>query len=134
MWELYRFNFVLKGTWKIIEEGPFNNYEALANFLRRELVINNIDDWYTVSWEQVNNFVPLSLFKNGMFGFLTKAYPDHEWDHSRFINFWKDKEPRHSLLVRTLHNLFPSGIRIYENYILEKSKTEMKDPSINLLH
>lgn len=80
-----------------------------------QLSISDPTDWYRISRVQIRDFGGLSLYRK--FGGLAKAlqfaYPDVDWDLSKFPSVTKKSEQR--LLKIKIEEILP-GIEIIENY------------------
>jgi hypothetical protein len=108
-WQLWRFPQVPDGFWDRAE-----NLREYANWLRGELEVGELKDWFRVSLAQIGEVGPLTPFhrRGGLIPFLREAYPDHGWEAHRPL-FCKASQRR---LKLTLERLLPGQV-IYEDHL-----------------
>src|SRR4051812_31028060 len=72
-----RFSTVPRGYWKL-KDNQRNHLDKIG----RELGVKEMDDWYSVSREEVNRRVTFikTYHKGSLFDALQKLYPQHKWD------------------------------------------------------
>ena len=99
---LWKFKALPIGYWNRYRDDKFE----LVKWLSSELKINNLDDWYRVSSEQILRIAPLrGLLNSGNFALLLKnTYPDHNWVMEKLQGLWFSDILR---LTKALNKLFP---------------------------
>eukprot|EP01125_Pyxidicula_operculata_P020286 TRINITY_DN7472_c0_g1_i1.p1 TRINITY_DN7472_c0_g1~~TRINITY_DN7472_c0_g1_i1.p1 ORF type:complete len:592 (-),score=76.57 TRINITY_DN7472_c0_g1_i1:48-1700(-) len=70
--------------------------------------IESIDDWYRISGKQLQYFNALGIIKThgSLFNALVKAFPEHNWDKTKYLNQAKKAAQRWLLLK--VKELFPN--------------------------
>jgi hypothetical protein len=84
--------------------------------LGKNLHVNELDDWYRVSHQQLRSAGAKSVVElfGGLQQILRFAFPEHEWQKSKFQQgAGKKSEQRH--LVNTIKALFP-GVALEEEF------------------
>eukprot|EP01125_Pyxidicula_operculata_P008535 TRINITY_DN2859_c0_g3_i4.p2 TRINITY_DN2859_c0_g3~~TRINITY_DN2859_c0_g3_i4.p2 ORF type:complete len:333 (-),score=32.63 TRINITY_DN2859_c0_g3_i4:27-1025(-) len=123
-WEPRRFNKAPHSYWKNEE----NVKESILS-LSTSLKIKNLDDWYRVSAKQLHHLGVAGLVNE--YGSLYKplkiAYPQHDWDKSKFSS--KSKRASQRWLYVCLRDIFGDRIDIFEDFrydfsVEEKEKAE----------
>jgi hypothetical protein len=77
--------------WKSVE-----NQRQRLDQLSDELGIRHLDDWYTVTNQQLNQKAPfVRMFYESRYEALKNIYPEHEWNELQFIGIsWQQKESK----------------------------------------
>jgi hypothetical protein len=103
----FKNSHVTPGFWDI----P-SNQKQFVDWLAEKLNIKQFEDWYRISWIDISNVAPASIFiKHGMLPVLTRAYPEHQWDSIKFQQRQLSKRSSQRLLALAISKLFPqSGI------------------------
>jgi hypothetical protein len=94
-WKIWKFKQVPQGYWSVAQ----NRRSTMEKF-GAELGIRKLEDWYSVTSEQLASIGALKLVRNVYGGSLCvalqNAYPDHEWLEWRFEKspkgFWDSVE------------------------------------------
>src|SRR5438270_451014 len=79
LWFPWKIGRVSVGYWDDI-----NHQKLFMEWLRKELHVRELDQWYRVSITQIEKLAPVTPFEK--FGFLTvlkNCYPHHTWDKLR---------------------------------------------------
>jgi hypothetical protein len=87
-WIVWKFRQVPKGFWN----NPIHQADYIE-WLSKQLCISHLDDWYRVSYYQIQQLAPITLIirYHGLVNLLPKIYPHHTWEKSRFSsNFAKN--------------------------------------------
>eukprot|EP01114_Cavostelium_apophysatum_P021400 TRINITY_DN7453_c0_g1_i1.p1 TRINITY_DN7453_c0_g1~~TRINITY_DN7453_c0_g1_i1.p1 ORF type:complete len:488 (-),score=137.23 TRINITY_DN7453_c0_g1_i1:47-1510(-) len=94
-----------------------SNVLDFLDSLREQLQIETLDDWFSVSVEEVQLLGGATLLAkhNGLYGLLSRYYPNHNWTKPT-NNFHKDPSKLHSYLHRVVMNLFPPNQDVFVNY------------------
>lgn len=84
---------------------------AFIKELGKDLSIRSLEDWYRVSQGQLEEAVPLGVFKKYPLEFLLQqAFPDHNWDVGRLQTRQKGtSRASQRYLVRMLEEIFPNA-------------------------
>ena len=118
-WHVWKFHQVPKNFWEVD-----TNVFGYLQWLSKSLGISHLDDWYSVSYEQIIELHGSSLFKTNkkqsdeaenmivtstLFGLLSKFYPYHPWDRKKFRirsngRWGKTQQLLLSMLQRVLSN------------------------------
>lgn len=80
-WKMWRFDNVPDHYWE-----DSANVRRFLDDARLELGIRELDDWYTVSTQQLANLGGRSVISlhGGLEQFITSSYPDHRWISRKF--------------------------------------------------
>jgi len=89
----WQFTHPPRGTWRIK-----SNRILFFHFLKRELNIERVEEWHSLTFSHILHFGGLTLlqnyFGNSVLQFLRVMIPDHKWVPWNFksvpVNFWKD--------------------------------------------
>ena len=94
-WLPWKFKTAPQGLWKKIE-----NHKIYADWLGKQLGYKNMNDWYEINGNNINdNYgggLLVSKYNGSPIMFLESVFPDTEWLPWKFAysgtNFWNDKE------------------------------------------
>jgi hypothetical protein len=104
-WKLWKFIQVPRGFWdKDI------NLKAYISWLADELNICKMEDWYSVTWNQVMEMRGTTVIQRygGFLAVLQKCFPNHKWHHFSHIKSQK-------FLFSAVQQLFPNA-NVQQNY------------------
>jgi len=79
-WQEWKWEVVPRGFWDVDE-----NVKRFFEFVRHELGIKSMRDWYRVTNQQVASLGGkrlLAITEGGIPALLRRIYPDHKWDFS----------------------------------------------------
>jgi len=97
------------------DENAMQSIKELIDELGQQLHITSLEDWYTVSNEQLGNRFELIKNLGKLPAILTRLYPHHRWEDPRF-SLTLTKKSAHKLVVRFMSKMFPNqGIGLYFN-------------------
>jgi hypothetical protein len=80
-WMIWKFQRVAKGTWTNLEQ---SQRIEMIMWVEKELRIETMEDWYRISWSQIDSKIPVEFFKQyPLEQVLKEAYPDYIWDMTK---------------------------------------------------
>eukprot|EP01124_Arcella_intermedia_P023309 TRINITY_DN3682_c0_g2_i1.p1 TRINITY_DN3682_c0_g2~~TRINITY_DN3682_c0_g2_i1.p1 ORF type:complete len:341 (+),score=69.65 TRINITY_DN3682_c0_g2_i1:29-1051(+) len=108
-WNLWQFDRSPVDIW--------DNEECTTSYLSYlggALSISQFNDWYRVSYQQIQNFEGNSLLKkNSLFHHFLHLYPSFHWDQNRFLSISKKSSQRWLHLMTC--ELFPT-VSVIEDF------------------
>jgi hypothetical protein len=92
-WKIWKFKHIF---WNQLDQ---SQTKELIQWLGKELRIQNMDDWYRVSWAQIREVVSTDIFKQyPLENLLQETYPNYKWDVSKIqknhIGNMKESQPK----------------------------------------
>lgn len=119
-WIPWKIHKVTQGFWKSVE-----NQKKFVGWLEKELYVRQLDDWYRVSFKQINSVAPLTLLHRvGLDKLLMTVYQQHPWDAKRLNARLGRMKAAQRLLAALVQELF-EGADVQEDY----SHPELQFPS-----
>ena len=65
----------------------YSSSSKMVELLNKKLKIENLEDWYRVSFKEINKWIPRTVLnKNSIGDLLQGYYPEHPWDLGRLEN------------------------------------------------
>ena len=113
--------------WKFLHspKGFFNSRDNLYDFvdwLRNQLQLSTLEDWYRVSLRQIDKHSHSTIFRlRGFSSILPEVYPDHKWDLKKLERVHLPIKATQRYLVTLIRELFPTS-EVYEEYESEELK------------
>lgn len=84
-----------------------NQLVEYVEWLGNQLQVKQLDDWYRVSVQQIQQVVPISSLRGSSLEvILRRAYPTHAWDNSQFSKGNKSKQ---RIMVNVIQEMFPNS-------------------------
>jgi hypothetical protein len=90
-WDPMRFKQRPKNYWKDNQMKKLH-LDRIAN----QLGIQKLDDWYSVTWNQIHSKVPFlcNYYNSSIIQMLSDLYPEHKWDPLKFTHvprgYWQN--------------------------------------------
>lgn len=106
-WVIWSFRIISKS--QLTDKA--NRIDFIA-WLGKELKIRSLDEWYRISWTQVNDKIskPDVFQQYRLEQFLQEAYPNFEWNESKLQ--WKhhgNVRASQRMLARIVEEIFPNS-------------------------
>jgi len=83
-----------------------DSVRELLEQIARQQFIQRLEDWYTISRQQLGSHLFLIKQIGTLPVVLSRLFPAHQWNHARFQGL-SSKMAMHQLAKRMLHVLFP---------------------------
>ena len=105
-WMPWRFKTVSRGYWHELVQDQAE-IRRMIDWLSDRLSIQNLDDWYRISLEQINGWIHITSAKD-LLAILRSAYPQHKWhDKSLLKTGFHIKASQHEAHT-AVRRLFPT--------------------------
>ena len=89
-------------------------------WLSKPLKIGNLEDWYRVSFEQINRIAPSTPFQSkGMANMLNVTYPDHIWDLNKLQLRSGPNKASQRMLAAIVREILPHAGRLVGIFRIE---------------
>jgi len=111
-WDYYERASLPQHYWE-----DFQNVIDFVKRLEKEYRIQNEEDWYRISRQQIIRLHGSRLLQNyaGLYGILKAVYPDHQWDLDRMKR--SNKRASQRWLFLQVSQLLGSGVEVLEEYV-----------------
>ena len=81
-----------------------------VEWLADKLKVEQLEDWYRVSFQEINKWAPAALLhKRNLGRFLQESYPEHPWDLGRLENKSGVIKSSQRILFVAVKELFPNS-------------------------
>jgi hypothetical protein len=109
-WQTWRLGKVPHGYWQNMQ-----NRVDLVEWLGKELKIQELDDWYRISDNQIQQLAPLTSIRafGGVYSLLPQLYPKYPWNYSKLFDRKGPIKSSQRILFLIIQEIFPSSGYIF---------------------
>jgi hypothetical protein len=122
-WKPWLFSSVCDGYWN-----KRSNVMKFMDWIGEKLGVKELDDWYKVTYRQVQQLGGYHLMsEGGLYGLLCRCYPHHHWNHEVFLQQQQFIDSKiQDYLMRVLHALFNNNQQSLNHSEYSLTPTENK--------